>query len=97
MAEGGASMAAGSSSDGVGVGEEGDDSNDADGLALPAGAARREPAEPPPLPEGVPPLAQILRGKQPAKELLFNVVDLIYCYAYVRQDPSHSVLNPQTR
>jgi len=48
----------------------------------PAGAARRERAEPPPLPEAVQPLGELLRGKQPAKELIFNLLDLLYCYAY---------------
>eukprot|EP00038_Savillea_parva_P018306 m.23010 g.23010 ORF g.23010 m.23010 type:complete len:502 (+) comp4047_c0_seq2:93-1598(+) len=48
---------------------------------LPA-SARRDQADPPALAQGIPPLSQLLRGKQPAKELIFNMLDLVYCYTY---------------
>jgi hypothetical protein len=69
--------------DGVdGVNVDNDQLLDHGSLSASAGAARRERAPAPNLVENVTPLGQLLRGKQPAKELIFNLLDLIYCYAY---------------
>lgn len=45
--------------------------------------ARREVAEPPPLEQDVPKFGTMLRGKQPAKELVYNMLDLVYTYVYI--------------
>eukprot|EP00041_Stephanoeca_diplocostata_P025158 m.652017 g.652017 ORF g.652017 m.652017 type:complete len:464 (+) comp22687_c0_seq2:258-1649(+) len=65
-----------------------EDEDDSDAQAGPlrdcqAGSARRERAKRPEIATDVQPFEELLRGKQPAKELVFNLVELVYAYAYV--------------
>eukprot|EP00040_Diaphanoeca_grandis_P013371 m.67575 g.67575 ORF g.67575 m.67575 type:complete len:434 (+) comp23836_c0_seq1:309-1610(+) len=59
--------------------EVGDDDDEYEGDTL----ARREPADVPEMEKDIPLLSSLLRGKPPAKELIYNSLDLIYTYVYM--------------